>query len=637
MRQRHIRDPGFQSYSSQARGYVHFFLDREDTGERILVKTDQIALEVFWAAPNQTKQRIVGLRDEKTLPTNIHYHLDHLVVVQDEFGNVIRIGDGDEVAAVIHPAAPSSEAFYDFFLADSVTVSLQGAEESVRVYEVQVRPKNFDIPGFIGSIFLDRTSGAIVRMSFTFTPASYVDSYLDHIQISLENGLWLGKYWLPFRQQLEIRREVPFLDIPAGSVIKGWFEIRDYEINPSLPASLFRGPKISALPEAARRTFPFEEGLHAHLDTQGLEPPPEMDEIHSLALSLARERYLTGLGGLRLHLPQPIVSSALRFNRAEGLFLGGGFSYGINPSLALAAHGGFSFGRERPTAQIEFSGGERYPDSRLSGFLSRPRDMGPRPGIAGVLNTLSALALDEDYRDLFYSTGLRALHGWTPRAGMTVELEGRWETHRSARDEVSSDPEAPRFRPVLPTEWGDWRSLALGLRVPTPWRFLSSGGEVLLGRFADRAFGELTGEITLHTGSLGQGWDFGASLEGGTLLGDPPRQSLYLLGGRETVPGYDFRSRVGDRFWLLRGDVSKDLLAPWVRIRAFGAAGGTRHGGNPLPSPWPQELGPSLLISGGLGLGLGWDVLRLDLARGVREGGDWELMFSVNHTFWAWL
>ena len=66
-----------------------------------------------------------------------------------------------------------------------------------------------------------------------------------------------------------------YLDIPAGSVIKGWFEIRDYEINPPLPPALFTGPTISALPEEQRRSFPFEEGLHEHLDVEGLSPPPE--------------------------------------------------------------------------------------------------------------------------------------------------------------------------------------------------------------------------------------------------------------------------------------------------------------------------------------------------------------------------
>jgi hypothetical protein len=34
---------------------------------------------------------------------------------------------------------------------------------------------------------------------------------------------------------------------------------------------------------------------------------------------------------------------------------------------------------------------------------------------------------------------------------------------------------------------------------------------------------------------------------------------------------------------------------------------------------------------------LGWDVIHLDLARGLREGGEWEFIFSVNHAFWDWL
>jgi len=632
-----VQDPDFQSYSAQARGYVHFFLDREDTGERILVKTDQIALEVYWATPNRFKQRIVGLRDEKSLPTNIHYHLDHLVVVQDDFGDLIRIGDGDEVEAVLHPVAPSAEVFYDFLLADSVTLLLPENQESVRVYEILVRPKDFDIPGFVGSVFLDRATAAIVRMSFTFTPASYVDSYLDHIQISIENGLWLGRYWLPYRQQLEIRREVPYLDIPAGSVIKGWFEIRDYEINPSLPTTLFMGPTISALPEEQRRAFPFEEGLHEHLDVEGLSQPPEMEEIRRMALSIARDHYLTGVSGLRLHLPQPVVSSGLRFNRAEGVFLGAGFSYGLSPSLAMAVNGGVSLGRERPEARITLSRRERQPSLRLTGFLSQPRDLGPTPGISGLLNTLGALSLDKDYQDLFFVTGASATQSWMVRPGTELGIEERWEAHRPARDEVSSDPSTPRFRPVIPTERGNWRSVALRVSSTTPWQSLTTVWQALAGRFEDRSLGELTGTATFHRSSLSRGMDFLATLEGGLLLGDPPVQSHYFLGGRETIPGYEFRSLSGDRFWLLRAEVARDLMTPWARLRVFGAAGGAGFADQPPSETGRQEESRGLRTSLGAGMGLFWDVLRLDLSRGFSGGGDWELVFSVNHAFWPWL
>ena len=83
------------------------------TDDLTLIKADQIALEVYWRAPADTRQRIVGLRDQRVLPTNIRYHLDHLTVVQDDFGDLIRLGDGDEVEAVVHPAAPGSRCAGD--------------------------------------------------------------------------------------------------------------------------------------------------------------------------------------------------------------------------------------------------------------------------------------------------------------------------------------------------------------------------------------------------------------------------------------------------------------------------------------------------------------------------------------------
>lgn len=632
------QDPEFRSYSSQARGYVHFFLHREDTDERILVKSDQIALEVYWQAPDRIRQRIVGLRDEKSLPTNIRYHLDHLVVVQDEFGDLIRIGDGDEVEAVLHPAAPRAEEFYDFLLADSVTLHLPGNLQEVRVYEVLVRPRNPDIPAFIGSIFLDRDTRAIVRMSFTFTPASYEDPYLDHIRISLENGLWEGRYWLPYRQQLEIRREVPWLDIPAGSIIKGWFEVGDYQINPELPPTLFRGPTITALPEARRRAFPFEEGLHAHLDQEGLSPPPEMEEIQAMAVGLARDRYLSGLKKLRLHLPSPMISSALRYNRSEGLFLGAGASFGIKPWLGLSAHGGFSLGRERPSLALTLHGGERRPRTRAVGFWNRPVELGIEPAISGILNSLSTLTLDEDYTDLAFATGARLIHGWAPGEASSLDLMIRWEDQSRPRNVIASEENAPDFRPIFPVEEGTWTSLDATLRTPTPIPDLTLEGRGLLGRFQSRDFGSLGGTLRFHHRSLHRGVEVEGSLSAGALLGDPPRQALYLLGGRETVPGHAFRSQVGNRYWLLKAEAGYQVLPPFLSLRGFGAAG-RASGGDPgsLPAYWAEGAAPSTLSALGLGVGLGWDVLRLDLARGLGKEGDWAWILSVNHAFWAWL
>jgi hypothetical protein len=640
VRQGLVQDSSLQSYSSNARGYVYFYLDREDTGERILVKTDQIALEVYWRAPGETKQRIVGMRDEEQLPTNIRYHLDHLVVVQDEFGDRIRIGDGDEVEAVIHPAAPGSESTYDFLLADSITLSVTATADTVRVYEIQVRPKDFGAPGFVGSVFLDRDSKSIVRMDFTFTPASYVDNYLDHISISLENSLWEGEYWLPYRQQLEIRREVPYLDIPAGSVIRGAFEVRDYQINPSLPPSLFLGRPVSALPEEARKAFPFEEELHARLDEEGLQgyrPPPEMDEIRSLALSIAKDRYLSGLGRTRLFLPSPTASSALRYNRAEGLFLGGGVSHTPVTNLGLSLYGGFSIGREKPTLEAGINGGQARPESGLRIFLNRPRDLGPIRAISGVVNTFSSAILNDDYTDLFFSTGGSTSHSFSPWTDGELTLEARWERHRSGQDVVSADLDDTDFRPVLPVDEGIWTSLRASGSFPTPWPHVRLSADAEVGRFKDRGMGALSAALTYQRRWLTLGTDLQLDLRGGSLLGEAPIQAHYFLGGRQTVPGYSFRSRVGDRFWLFRAEGSIDLLRPFLRLRAFTAAGDTRSPAFDDPTLAELAAQSDYLLAAGLGFGVGWDVLRFDLARGLRGGGEWEFLFWVKKDFWPWL
>ena len=47
-RQETSADPDFRSYSAQARGFVYFYIDREDQPKNTLIKTDQIALEVYW-------------------------------------------------------------------------------------------------------------------------------------------------------------------------------------------------------------------------------------------------------------------------------------------------------------------------------------------------------------------------------------------------------------------------------------------------------------------------------------------------------------------------------------------------------------------------------------------------------------
>ncbi|HXV86389.1 MAG TPA: hypothetical protein VD793_06805, partial [Gemmatimonadales bacterium] len=137
---------GLQAFEARAHGFV-FFLGQLGDGLRTpprLIKADQLVLQVYWRAPDRSKQRIIGWRERSNLPTGMQYHRDHLGIVTNGFGDRIRLGEGDEVRDVPHPLSAGGRALYDFALTDSLTLELP--QRSVRVYELAVRPREPEAP-----------------------------------------------------------------------------------------------------------------------------------------------------------------------------------------------------------------------------------------------------------------------------------------------------------------------------------------------------------------------------------------------------------------------------------------------------------------------------------------------------------
>ncbi len=659
-RQAPLADSALDNYRARAEGFVYFYVDRRDSEERTLVKIDQVALDVFWAQPDRTKQRIVGLRDESRLPNRMYYHLDHLTVVQNGFGDIIRMGDGDEVRDVLHPAARASETIYDFRLADSLTLVLPGSPEPVRVYEVQVRPKNPERSGFVGSVFIDRARGDVVRMTFTFTPASYVDRRLDYINISLDSGLWDGRYWLPYEQVVELRRQVPELDFIGGAVIRGRMRIGDYAFNTNLPDDTFRGPSVSVVSRDALESFAFEQDLYGDLGEEGLAPPPEMAELRREAARLLRRERLSGLPGLRFNVPS--VSSVARYNRLEGAYIGAGLSYAPGLRLRLAGTAGYAFGLDEPAARFSLA----YAPADVwtitaAGYRHALRDAGFRPGLPTALNSVAALFGANDYSDPYLASGVE-LHAerrlgsvWTARASL------RREEHDGARRTSGEPVEPPGVsgdaafaRTLVAIDRGMLTSGTLDVqRRAAEFGRLDWSTDLTLepGRFDGRAYVRAVASAALHFRAADLATDATVRATAGAASDNTPAQRQFLLGGRETMPGYAYRGFAGSRMALLNAELSRDLFEPWLRVRASGAIGWStdaRTGrlirepelidpvpGAPFPTiPIPDTDG--VRASVGVGVSALWDQLRLDLARGL-NGGEWQVLFSVAPDFWSML
>src|SRR6476660_700506 len=238
-RAQQLADTGLKDFKAVAHGYVTFLAQ---VGEGLaeppkVVKADELVNEIFWKAPNLSTQRIVGRRDTLLLPTDINYHRDHLGIVQNNFPAIIRLGEGDEVRDVPHPLSTQGLAAYDFAISDSLPLTLPG--RTITLLEVKVRPRDARQPRIIGAVYIDRDDAQVVRMAFNFTRAAFLDPALEDLFVVIENGLIGGRFWLPRKQEIEIRRGGTWLDYPIRGIIRGRWEIGDYPVNVGLDRAMF--------------------------------------------------------------------------------------------------------------------------------------------------------------------------------------------------------------------------------------------------------------------------------------------------------------------------------------------------------------------------------------------------------------
>ena len=631
MRTRHhaFSDSSLRNFEVESQGWVYLFTQIED--EERLVRADQIALRVVWDAPANISQTIIGRRSDQRIPSRIRYHMDHLAITVDNFGSSIRIGEGDEVTGVRHPIWRGAERYYEYRLVDSTEIRFAGGR--ARVYEVDVRPLNFGRPGVIGTLYIDRDSWAIARMSFTFTPVSYRDPRLTGLDVDIENALWEGRYWLPVHQVFEVRRSSVWLAFPVSATIRTEHHIGPYRINGPLAEPVAPGEKIASLQPDRLDTY---DAWSSGLLDGPVEPADtaaiDLERIRARAKEIAGRR-IVPTGRFKVWLQG--ISSFIRSRRAEGFLLGAGGEYSF-PRGVARAWAAYPFGSEVTELTVELDldlGPDRL---RLEGYRQRLTDVGPIQAAAGVTSSISLSINGEDFTDPYFGDGARATL-FFPFLRGTGAISAGWERQTSASLATGIED----ARPIRPIRDGDlWSGSAL-LRPRLP-RLL---GGATTGR-VDMEAGALDGEgyarwlVGMEVDGRRPGWPWAweAEIGGALAVGTLPPQRLVLLGGRQTVPGYGFRDWGGDQAFLVRLLGSRQLIGSWLNLRAFAAAGWVDATAVSAESDASFGARPSDGLRPALGVGIGvlHDILRVDVARGL-DGGVWEWMVSFNRDLWPML
>ena len=201
---------------------------------------------------------------------------------------------------------------------------------------VSVRPKDVTQPRAVGAVYLDRANGSVVRMTFSFTRAALKDEQLEDVSIILENGLVDGRFWLPRRQEIEIRRTGSWMQFPArghhprplGDLLRAGE--RD------LHTPLFEGPEIVSLPPTSSEKYPFKGSiLDAIPGDVKLSENDDVRRVQEEARALVRADALARVE--RTALSVPSISDIVRMNRVEGIAVGAGLTRSLGAGFSAGA------------------------------------------------------------------------------------------------------------------------------------------------------------------------------------------------------------------------------------------------------------------------------------------------------------
>ncbi len=643
LRETPTADSTLLHYRSRAHGFV-FNLAQFGRGfpdPPRLVKADELDVEVYWESPDRSKQRIVAWRNGNFLPYTMTYHRDHLGIVTNNYGPLIRIGEGDEVRDAIHPLSLEGLDEYDFAVGDTVT--LKTGKGELEVLAVQVRPRSFQRPLVVGTLYLERRTAALVRFQFSFTPAAYRDRELEDISVVLEQSLLEAKWWLPYRQQIEIRRRAALFEFPARSIIRGTWEIQDYDFSVPFPEELREAPEFGGLKAPGPDSLRWTTSLRAAADGADPFERRQFDEIKGKAEALVSRQILEGLPHGRVGTTA--FSDLVRVNRVQGLALGFGVGFRFNGGYQVRGSLGYGLSDHRVTAGV-LAGLTRGANEWTLDARRTIRDFGDEPVVSGAVNSFLAQEFAKDLGSY--------LLGEEMGLGLRRRLDPRWSLDLAARFERSSSvatvatPARGSYQPNPALGSGSYllaRAVvtlaARGAvdRGDLKAQFGFEGGTGETDYF--RAFFRSDGSVPVPVGHLRL-----RTLAGAATTGLPKARS-FTIGGRGTLQpertrGYGGREVLSAQLeWRLGIPVPAVGLGPFAStgnraiLAPFVAVG---WAGDSIPGlTWGSSRGARPVV--GVAIELLQNLLRLELGTVLRDRTTTErrrlrLTFDVAPEWW---
>ena len=611
--------PALRAYRAQLESEVAVVL-RSAVEKESALQIEQIESTLQWVRPNHLEQHVIGYR-ARAVTANLSAltYFRRPWIVPWLYGNRLRVllshdkeGDGSEHGATlaVHPFSEDRERYYRFSGGD--TVEVLGADgRSIPIVRVEVEPTTSQdgaLLRFRGEIDVDASRFQIVRMRGEFvqtTSRASIGSRVRHLALQsvayaeLENGEFLGAYWLPTYQRIEAQGRSP-LAAELRPVFRVVTRFRHHEIDESSGVTTASPAEQTFATDTteARLTMASRDSVsrftHWSREIGDETVAARASDFDDVAPDAWRTR-----GPARLDWHAEHFSDVVRFNRVEGLFSGASATLRLRdraPGVALGAYGGLAWSERtwRGAVVARRLHGPWLWNVSAERQLANTNDFRPTLDFESSLMAALVTADDYDYLDR-RRAGLqltRAIGGWS---GASLRFESGYVADRSVSAHVQFGLIHPdsAFRPNRAIDAGRaWRNaLSLSVHPNVSGEMLEPGlgggisyergdGDLAWQRLEGRLIGRHSWRALTYAARLDVAAAFGAPV---------PRQQLVEFGENEGLPGYLYKEFGGDRAALLRGSVAYQL--PLLRAPVHA---------------WRGLVLPSLSPSIAIGLQSGW-------------------------------
>ena len=680
---RQIADVSVERYQALTKERISMGL-RGIRRDRLMYRRE-VAGRVEWTREGEGRIEILGAREMVPvamkgvkLPDDLISFMPHLAF--DPADNRMLLGWDDD-GFVRHPLAPDAETHYRYRTGSTTTIQLQDGR-TIRLVELEIIPRIADPHLISGSFWLDAETHGVVQAAFKLArnidilrdlddeddaddddiPGFLRNITADLDYVTIDYGLYELRWWMPrliafeggvrvgpFRMPLLYERSYSQYEIEGvehavaipmeemmrrDSVREAQQERCEGKMSVSVnvgsgkPEGNDTTPKRVLQGTCGRWHVVMSADTNALMTSELLPGNAFSDDEELLTeadLKQLKDR-LEGMAGIPAMMGPPELQYSifdpgmLRYNRVEGLSGGASASADFGKYI-ISGNARIGVADREPNFELEVE----KPGEGMTlslGAYRRLNGTDPLRNPFTIGNSLASLLFGRDEADFYRTLGVEL-------RGVPAGVTGGWYAWRLyAQRERAADVETQfsvrhlfdgdySFRPNIIADDNDafggevWLRLSRGLN-PTGFRF---GAELYgHGSAGDFQFGRSA--LTLRFGiPLPGPFDMATEYAGGWSVDSIPLQHLWYLGGSASLRGYDAGVMIGESFW--RGRVEIGYGLPAVRLVGFSDVG--------WAGPRVDFAQAKPLLSVGAGVSMLDGILRLDLARGLREPKGWTL------------